>query len=85
MKWIGLFPNEFNGIPSYIRIFKGKPQRKTTNSLYFCERQGLHAWMDGFRSILTRFDTSVSSWNDWNYLAFAVVSLKKIHKLQMFI
>ena len=36
-----------------------------------------NAWMDGFRSILTRFDTTVSSWKGWNYLAFAVVFLKK--------
>lgn len=43
-----------------------------------------NAWMDGFRSILTRFDTTVSSWKGWNYLAFAVVFLKKIHKSQKF-
>lgn len=40
--------------------------------------------MDGFRSILTRFDTTLSSWKGWNYLAFAVVFLKKIHKSQKF-
>ena len=43
-----------------------------------------NAWMDGFRSILTRFDTTVSSWKGWNYLAFAVVFLKKIHKSKKF-
>lgn len=43
-----------------------------------------NAWMDGFRSILTRYDTTVSSWKGWNYLAFAVVFLKKIHKSQKF-
>ena len=43
-----------------------------------------NAWMDGFRSILTRFDTTVSSRKGWNYLAFAVVFLKKIHKSQKF-
>lgn len=43
-----------------------------------------NAWMDGFRSILIRFDTTVSSWKGWNYLAFAVVFLKKIHKSQKF-
>ena len=39
-----------------------------------------NAWMDSFRSILCRFDTTVSSWKGWNYLAFAVVFLEKIHK-----
>ncbi|ROT02201.1 IS5 family transposase [Lepagella muris] len=39
-----------------------------------------NAWMDGFKSILTRFDTTVSSWKGWNYLAFIVIFLKKIHK-----
>lgn len=43
-----------------------------------------NAWMDGFRSILNRFDTTVSSWKGWNYLAFAVVFLNKIHKSQKF-
>ncbi len=43
-----------------------------------------NAWMDSFRSIMTRYDTTVSSWKGWNYLAFAVVFLKKIHKSQKF-
>ncbi len=43
-----------------------------------------NAWMDSFRSILCRFDTTVSSWIGWNYLAFAVVVLKKIHKSKKF-
>lgn len=43
-----------------------------------------NAWMDRFRSILNRFDTTVSSWKGWNYLAFAMVFLKKIHKLKKF-
>ena len=37
-----------------------------------------NAWMDSLRSILCRFDTTVSSWKGWNYLAFTVVFLKKI-------
>ena len=36
-----------------------------------------NAWMDSFRSILCRFDTTLSSWKGWNYLVFAVVFLKK--------
>ncbi|MDE6297105.1 MAG: IS5/IS1182 family transposase, partial [Muribaculaceae bacterium] len=38
----------------------------------------------GFRSIMNRFDTTLSSWKGWNYLAFAVLFLKKIHKSQKF-
>lgn len=43
-----------------------------------------NAWMDGFRSIRTRFDTTVSSWKGWNYLAFIVVFLKNFHKSKKF-
>ena len=39
-----------------------------------------NAWMDGFKAVLTRFDTTISSWKGWNYLAFIVIFLKKIHK-----
>ena len=41
-----------------------------------------NAWMDGFKAILARFDTTVSSWKGWNYLAFSVIFLKKIHNLK---
>jgi len=37
-----------------------------------------NAWMDSFRSILNRFDFTVSSWEAFNYIAFAVILLKKI-------
>lgn len=35
-----------------------------------------NAWMDSFRTILNRFDTTVANWTSWNYLAFAVLLLK---------
>lgn len=38
-----------------------------------------NAWMDGFKAVFIRFDTTVSSWKGWNYLAFLVIFLKKIH------
>ena len=41
-----------------------------------------YAWMDSFRTLLNRFDTTVSSWMSWNYLAFAVLLLKKISRKQ---
>lgn len=41
-----------------------------------------NAWMDSFRTLLNRYDTTVSSWMSWNYLAFAVLLLKKISRKQ---
>ena len=39
-----------------------------------------NAWMDGFKAVLTRFDTTISSWKGWNFLAFIVIFLKKFYK-----
>ncbi|UOY05731.1 IS5 family transposase [Muricauda sp. SCSIO 64092] len=39
------------------------------------------AWMDGFRSVLNRFDTTVSSWMGFNFLAFIVIAIKKFKKI----
>ena len=36
-----------------------------------------NAWMDSFRSLLNRFDTTVASWIGFNYLSCIVISLKK--------
>lgn len=41
-----------------------------------------NAWMDGFRTSINRFDTTVTSWESWNYLAFTVLLLKKISRKQ---
>lgn len=54
------------------------------NELY-AERYSIertNAWMDSFRTILNRFDTTVTSWKSWNYIAFAVLLLKKISRKQ---
>jgi len=37
-----------------------------------------NAWMDSFRSILNRFDITVSSWKNFYYIAFMVILFKKI-------
>lgn len=42
-----------------------------------------NAWMDSFRSLLNRFDTTVASWLGFNYLAFIVIALKKINKIKV--
>ena len=39
-----------------------------------------NAWMDSYRSLLNRFDTTIESWKGFNYLAFIVIALKKINK-----
>ena len=48
------------------------------NQRYVVERT--NAWMDSFRSLLNRFDTTIESWKGFNYLAFFVIALKKIKK-----
>lgn len=36
-----------------------------------------NAWMDSFRSLLNRFDTTIASWKGLNYLSFIVLALRK--------
>lgn len=43
---------------------------------YIIERT--NAWMDSFRSLLNRFDVTVSSWKSFNYMAFMIILFKKI-------
>lgn len=51
------------------------------NQRYKIERT--NAWMDSFRSLLNRFDTTVTSWIGFNYLAFIVIALKKFNKIKV--
>lgn len=39
-----------------------------------------NAWMDSYRSLLNRFDTTTESWKGFNYLAFIAIALKKFKK-----
>lgn len=63
---------------------KGKPSsdhildEELYQERYAVERT--NAWMDSFRSLLNRFDTTVSSWKGFNFLAFIVIGLKKFKK-----
>lgn len=41
-----------------------------------------NAWMDSFRTLLNRFETTVTSWKGFNFLAFIVIGLKKSYKLK---
>jgi transposase len=37
-----------------------------------------HAWMDGFKAILTRFETNKTHWRALNLLAFSVILLRQL-------
>ena len=39
-----------------------------------------NAWMDSYRSLLNRFDTTTESWKGFYYLAFIVIAIKKFKK-----
>ncbi|MCI6670998.1 MAG: IS5/IS1182 family transposase, partial [Prevotella sp.] len=36
-----------------------------------------NAWMDSYRTVLNRFETTVRNWESWNYIAFMVILLRK--------
>ena len=36
-----------------------------------------NARMDSFRSLLNRFDTTTSNWENFNYIAFIVILMRK--------
>ena len=65
-------------------------RRENANDIFvddelYAERYSIertNAWMDSFRTLLNRFDTTVANWTSWNYLAFAVLLLKKISRKQ---
>ena len=65
-------------------------RRENTDDIFvddelYAERYSIertNAWMDSFRTLLNRFDTTVSSWISWNYLTFSVLLLKKISRKQ---
>jgi len=41
-----------------------------------------NAWMDYCRTLINRFETTVSSWKPFNYITFFTIFLKKIYKLK---
>lgn len=69
-----VYPNTRNGADSSERYFFDEEMYKER---WVVERT--NAWMDGFKAVLMRFDTTVSSWKGWNFLAFLVIFLKKFH------
>lgn len=59
---------------------KNKPGRKKYFNQKIYDRRFVNercfAWMDSFRTLLIRFDTSIRAWLNWHYLAFFLVLLK---------
>ena len=61
---------------------RGKQREETLldellyNQKYCIERTNV--WIDSYRNVLNRFDTPLSSWKAWNYIAFILILLKKI-------
>lgn len=58
------------GEPSDDRLFDEKMYKERW------KKERTNAWMDGFKTVLNRFDTTVSSCKGWSYLEFIVIFLK---------
>ena len=69
-------PNKRNGNTNEDHYF----DEKLYEERYAIERTNV--WMDSFRSLLNRFDTTITSWKGFNFLAFIVIGLKKFYKLK---
>lgn len=67
-------PNKRNGNGGKDHYF----DEKLYQERYAIERT--NAWMDSFRSLLNRFDTTITSWKGFNFLAIIVIGLKKFYK-----
>ncbi len=39
-----------------------------------------NAWIDSYRSLLNRFDTTLSSWIGFHFIAFIIIAMKKFKK-----
>lgn len=58
-------------------------ENKLLDELLYKERYSIertNAWIDSYRTLLNRFETTLSSWKAFNYIAFVVILLKKICK-----
>ncbi|WP_268225886.1 IS5 family transposase [Sinomicrobium oceani] len=73
-------------------IAHNKRNGNTESDYYFDEKlyeeryaiERTNAWMDSYRSLLNRFDTTTTSWKGFNYLAFMAIALKKFYKPKKF-
>lgn len=61
----------------------GKDGDRLLDEQLYKERYAIertNAWMDSYRSVLNRFDTTISSWTGFNFLSFIAIALKKFYK-----
>tara|TARA_R110002049_G_scaffold57902_1_gene158247 strand:+ start:522 stop:827 length:306 start_codon:yes stop_codon:yes gene_type:complete len=61
----------------------GKDRNEYFDKELYDERYAVertNAWMDSFRSLLNRFDTTTASWIGFNLLAFIVIAPRKFKK-----
>jgi transposase len=72
-----ILPNIKENTRSRKKIKRGR-KRKFYSHLY--QRRFVNertfAWIDSFRTLLIRFDTTVLSWLNWHYIAFVLILLK---------
>ena len=66
--------NKRNGNSDRDEYFDQKPY----NERYAVERT--NAWMNSYRSLLNRFDTTTEIWKGFNCLSFIVIAVKKFNK-----
>jgi len=62
---------------------KSNYDTKILDDLLYAERYSIertNAWIDSFRTLLNRFDFTLSSWSSFNFIGFIVLLLKKINK-----
>ena len=65
-------------------------QKKSTDYQYFDEElyqprfviEQTNGWLDGFKALLIRFETSLQNWLSLHWLAFCVLFLRKINRKQ---
>ena len=63
------------------RLQEAQREEEFLDELLYKERYSIertNAWMDSYRSVLNRFDTTLASWKGWNYVAFILI----LHSLE---
>ena len=67
-------------VPAAVQLIGNNGYGVVLDELLYRERYSIertNAWMDSFRTILNRFDTTLRNWESWNYIAFSVMLLRK--------
>lgn len=68
---------------AYNKRNSGEDSNRLLDEELYKERYSIertNAWMDSYRSVLNRFDTTLTSWIGFNFLAFITIALKKFNK-----